>query len=121
VEDTSVLLVNGPAAVPGVIEASWTTPVGASELVIFGTRGNLAIDYTAGDFGVARVHRAGHTTPTELPRSSHDRFTAEMDVGGGAHAGKRAQQDRPAPARGVGDRGDGLEKRLGARNLEVWR
>jgi predicted dehydrogenase len=78
VEDTSVLLVNGLAAVPGVIEASWTTPVGASELVIFGTRGTLAVDYTAGDFGAARVLRADEPAATVLRRSSHDRFAAEI-------------------------------------------
>jgi predicted dehydrogenase len=103
VEDTSVLLVNGPAAVPGIIEASWTTPVGASELVIFGTRGTLTVDYTAGDFGVARLQRADELAATELRRSRHDRFAAEIAsflsrVGAGreptpdGHDGLRAMQ-----------------------------
>ncbi len=78
VEDNSVLLVGGPAGVPGIVEASWTTPVGESHLTIYGTRGNVSVDYGAGDFGVAAVQRAGEATPARLPRSGHDRFTAEV-------------------------------------------
>jgi predicted dehydrogenase len=78
VEDNSVLLVNGPAGVPGIVEASWTTPVGESHLTIYGTRGNVTVDYGAGDFGVAALQRAGEAAPTRLPRSGHDRFTAEV-------------------------------------------
>lgn len=78
VEDNSVLLVNGPEGVPGIIEASWTTPIGESMLVIYGTKGNLAVDYAAGDFGIARIQRAGEPAPEELPRSAHNRFTAEV-------------------------------------------
>lgn len=36
------------------------------------------VDYEAGDFGVARVRRAGDSSWTELPRSDHDRFGAEI-------------------------------------------
>jgi predicted dehydrogenase len=78
VEDNSVLLVNGPAGVPGLVEASWSTPVGESVLVIYGTRGTVAVDYGAGDFGVARIQRAGEAAPTELPRSGRDRFAEEI-------------------------------------------
>lgn len=78
VEDNSVLLVNGPAGVPGVIEASWTSPVGESVLTVYGSSGALTVDYEAGDFGVARIRRAGAAVPTELPRSGHNRFTSEI-------------------------------------------
>ena len=78
VEDNSVLLVNGPRGVPGIIEASWTTPVGESVLSVFGSDGCVMVDYEAGDFGVARVRRAGVGSWTELPRTDHDRFGAEI-------------------------------------------
>ena len=78
VEDNSVLLVNGPSGVPGIVEASWTTPVGDSMLVIYGTRGNLTVDYDAGDFGVARIWRAEEVAAAELPRSGWNRFTEEI-------------------------------------------
>jgi predicted dehydrogenase len=78
VEDNSVLLVNGPAGVPGIVEASWTTPAGESRLTIYGTEGSLTVDYGAGAFGVAAIQRAGEKAPTWLPRSAHDRFTAEV-------------------------------------------
>ena len=99
VEDNSVLLVNGPHGVPGVIEASWTTPVGENVLSIFGTDGCLMVDYEAGDFGVARVRRAGESSWRDLPRTDHDRFGAEI-----AHfiASVRAGR-KPSP-----DAGDGV-------------
>jgi predicted dehydrogenase len=78
VEDDSVLLVNGPARVPGVIEASWTTPVGGSIVTIFGTEGNVTVNYDLGDFGLAFIQRAGEEHPTEIPRSGTDRFTEEV-------------------------------------------
>jgi predicted dehydrogenase len=78
VEDTSVLLVNGPDGVPGTIEASWVTPAGGSMLTIFGTEGTLAVDYGAGDFGVAYLQRAGEAAPHELPLQGPNRFTAEV-------------------------------------------
>lgn len=78
VEDNSVLLVDGPRGVPGIVEASWTTPVGQSHLTIYGTRGNVTVDYGAGDFGVAAIQRAGDEAPTLLPRSAHNRFAAEV-------------------------------------------
>jgi predicted dehydrogenase len=78
VEDDSVLLVNGPAGVPGIIEASWTTPVGQSVLTIYGMRGNLTVDYEAGDFGVASIHRADEESPTEIPRTGRNRFSDEV-------------------------------------------
>lgn len=78
VEDNSVLLVDGPRGVPGIVEASWTTPVGESHLTIYGTRGNVSVDYGAGDFGVAAVQRAGEAAPTRLPRGTHNRFAAEV-------------------------------------------
>lgn len=78
VEDNSVLLVDGPARVPGIIEASWTTPVGQSHLTIYGTRGAVTVDYGAGDFGIAEIQQSEETAATRLPRSAHDRFTAEI-------------------------------------------
>lgn len=78
VEDNSVLLVDGPRGIPGIVEASWTTPVGESHLTIYGTKGNVTVDYGAGDFGVAAIQRAGEEAPTQLPRSTHNRFAAEM-------------------------------------------
>src|SRR5438067_3040171 len=78
VEDNSVLLVNGPSGVPGIVEASWTTPVGESVLVIYGTRGNVTIDYDAGNFGVARIWRAEEGAATNLPRTGWNRFTEEV-------------------------------------------
>lgn len=78
VEDNSVVLVNGPAGIPGVIEASWTTPAGGSLLVIYGTEGTAMVDYTAGAFGVARIQRAGASSPETLPRAGRDRFAAEI-------------------------------------------
>ncbi len=78
VEDNSVLLVNGPSGVPGIIEASWTTPIGESMLVIYGTKGTLTVDYAVGDFGIARIQRASEPAPEELPRSANNRFTAEI-------------------------------------------
>jgi len=78
VEDNSVLLVNGPSGVPGIVEASWTTPVGESVLVIYGTRGSLTVDYDAGNFGVARIWRAEEVAATELPRTGRNRFAEEI-------------------------------------------
>ncbi|HZU14331.1 MAG TPA: Gfo/Idh/MocA family oxidoreductase [Chloroflexota bacterium] len=77
VEDNSVLLVNGPTRVPGIIEASWTTPAGDSELIIFGTEGNLGVDYGQGDFGVAFIEtpQAGRRM---LDRSGVNRFVTEI-------------------------------------------
>jgi predicted dehydrogenase len=103
VEDNSVLLVNGPHGVPGIIEASWTTPSGESELIIFGTRGNLGVDYEKGDFGLAFVE-----TPEEgridIERTGADRFTAELS------RFLQAAQRREAPSPGLQD---------GLRTLEV--
>lgn len=77
VEDNSVLLVNGGGSVPGIIEASWTTPMGRSELIIFGTEGNLIVNYGLGDFGLAFVE-----TPEmgliEIERTGANRFTLEI-------------------------------------------
>lgn len=77
VEDNSVLLVNSDGGVPGVIEASWTTPVGRSELIIFGTDGNLIVDYGLDDFGLAFME-----TPEmgriQIERTGTDRFVSEI-------------------------------------------
>jgi predicted dehydrogenase len=77
VEDDSVLLVNGPAGVPGIIEASWTTPIGNSILTIFGTEGNLTVDYEREGFGVAILEVAGQQ-PEEFLRTGRDRFADEV-------------------------------------------
>lgn len=104
VEDNSILLVNGPTGVPGVIEASWTTPIGESVLTIYGTKGNLMVNYGLGDFGVAFIHREGEEGPTEIPRTGLDRFTVEV-----AHfLGSTRRGQQPTP--GVGD---------GFRTLEI--
>jgi predicted dehydrogenase len=94
VEDNSVLLVNGPAGVPGIVEASWTTPVGDSVLMIYGTKGNLLVDYGAGAFGVAYIQRAGEAAPAEIPRSGQDRFATEIAHFAGCVAGGEA----PSPS-----------------------
>jgi predicted dehydrogenase len=102
VEDNSVLLVNGPAGVPGVIEASWTTPVGESVLTIFGTEGNLTVDYERGDFGVAFVETAEGRK--EIPRTGSNRFVEEI-----RHFLAAVESGTP-PAPGIAD---------GVRALEV--
>jgi predicted dehydrogenase len=78
VEDNSVLLVNGPAGVPGTIEASWTSPAGESMLTIYGTDGTVSVDYGAGHFGMARIQRVGDPEPQLLPRGDGNRFAAEI-------------------------------------------
>ncbi len=77
VEDNSVLVVNSEGGVPGVIEASWTTPVGRSELIIFGTEGNLIVDYGLDDFGLAFVETP-ETGRIQIERSGANRFVSEI-------------------------------------------
>lgn len=103
VEDNSALLVNGPDRIPGIIEASWTTPAGNSELIIFGTEGNLGVDYEQGDFGVAFVERPDESR-VMLERTGENRFVAEI-----SHF-LAAVQGRAKPSANVDD---------GLRTLEV--
>jgi len=63
VEDNAIVLLEGQACVPGVIEVSWTTPHTIMELVVEGTRATARADFTGLPLAWAALRRDDEWTP----------------------------------------------------------
>ena len=63
VEDNAIVLLEGQAGVPGVVEVSWTTPHTVMELVVEGTRSTARVDFTGLPLAWAALRQDGAWAP----------------------------------------------------------
>lgn len=75
VEDSASLLVTSASGVAGSLNCSWVTPVSEAEIRIYGTEGQIVIDYAQP--GGIRYRLAGMDSWTQLPFDGPDRFTLQ--------------------------------------------
>lgn len=75
VEDSASVLVTSANGVAGSLNCSWVTPVSEAELRIYGTEGQIVIDYAQPE-GI-RYRLAGMDDWTQMPFDGPDRFVLQ--------------------------------------------
>jgi predicted dehydrogenase len=75
VEDSASLLVIGVKGTLGVLTCSWVTPISEAEIRIYGTEGEVIIDYAQSE-GL-RYKLTGDVEWTQLPFDQQDRFVQQ--------------------------------------------
>jgi UDP-N-acetylglucosamine 3-dehydrogenase len=75
VEDSASLLVTSASGVAGSLNCSWVTPVSEAEIRLYGSEGQVVIDYAQA--GGIRYQLAGMDGWVQEPFEGPDRFTAQ--------------------------------------------